>query len=153
MASSLAPINCHPSLLLTRAPSPPAADLPTLIQHGLLALRDTLQQDKDLTPLNTSIGIVGLSTPSTTDAPASTEPDAPATLGAAPTGGFEKFRIIEGDELQVFLDALPAKDAPETELAEPVVPAAPAADTGAEGGAPVAGDPAAPGGEAMDTDQ
>ena len=31
------------------------ADLDTLIMHGLNALRDTLQQDKDLTTLNTSI--------------------------------------------------------------------------------------------------
>lgn len=30
-----------------------------LIQHGLNALRDTLQQDKSLTLQNTSIGIVG----------------------------------------------------------------------------------------------
>ena len=30
-----------------------------LIQHGLNALRDTLQQDKALTQQNTSIGIVG----------------------------------------------------------------------------------------------
>lgn len=127
------------------------ADLPTLIQHGLLALRDTLQQDKELTALNTSIGIVGLSTPSSTDAPASTEPDAPATLGAPATGGFEKFRIIEGAELQVFLDALPAKEAPESELAEPVVPAASA--TEATGTTPTEGSALAPGGEAMDTDQ
>lgn len=128
----------HPRLA-DQPPSIPPADLPTLIKHGLLALRDTLQQDKDLTPLNTSIGIVGLSTPSTTDAPASTEPDAPATLGAPATGGFEKFRIIEGDELKVFLDALPAKEGPESELPEPAVPAAPAAETA--------------GGEAMETDQ
>jgi 20S proteasome subunit alpha 6 len=33
--------------------------LEDLIQHGLNALRDTLQQDKALTQQNTSIGIVG----------------------------------------------------------------------------------------------
>lgn len=32
-----------------------AGDLDTLITHGLNALRDTLQQDKDLTAQNTSI--------------------------------------------------------------------------------------------------
>lgn len=36
-----------------------AATLEQLIDHGLHALRETLQQDKELTNLNTSIGIVG----------------------------------------------------------------------------------------------
>ena len=35
------------------------ATLEELILHGLHALRETLQQDKELTNLNTSVGIVG----------------------------------------------------------------------------------------------
>jgi hypothetical protein len=38
---------------------PRLGSLEDLIQHGLNALRDTLQQDKALTQQNTSIGIVG----------------------------------------------------------------------------------------------
>ena len=68
-------------------------------------------------------------------------------------GAFEKFRIIEGDELKVFLDRLPAKEGPESELAEAPAAAAAEAPAAEEGSAPVAGDPAAPGGEAMETDQ
>lgn len=65
------------------------------------------------------------------------EPDAPATLGQAAAGGFDKFRIIEGDELQPYLDALPPKET--GEAAEP---------------APVDDAPAAPpaGGDAMETE-
>jgi 20S proteasome subunit alpha 6 len=37
--------------------------LDTLIAHGLRALRDTLQQDKELSQENTSIGIVGIDHP------------------------------------------------------------------------------------------
>lgn len=85
-------------------------DLPTLIKHGLHALRDTLQQDKELTPQNTSLGIVGISTG--TDAPSSTEPSAPVALGAAAQTGFQKFRIIEGADLQVYLDSMDPKETP-----------------------------------------
>jgi 20S proteasome subunit alpha 6 len=35
------------------------SDLDTLVKHGLCALRDTLQQDKELNIDNTSVGIVG----------------------------------------------------------------------------------------------
>ncbi|KAA1073565.1 hypothetical protein PGT21_015653 [Puccinia graminis f. sp. tritici] len=57
--------------------------LDELIKHGLHALRDTLQQDKELTTLNTSLGIVG--------------PD-------------HKFEIIEGDALAPYLAQMDPKD-------------------------------------------
>ncbi|KAG5437657.1 hypothetical protein PCANB_000694 [Pneumocystis canis] len=41
----------------------PDATLDELVLHGLKALRDSLAQDKELTPLNTSIGIVGKDMP------------------------------------------------------------------------------------------
>lgn len=61
-------------------------DLKTLIKHGLHALRDTLQQDKELTILNTSLGVVG--------------PD-------------QAFEIIEGADLQQHLDSMDPKEATE----------------------------------------
>ena len=77
---------------------PHLASLEDLITHGLHALRETLQQDKELTIHNTSIGIVG----------------APTTLekGANAKGSF---RIIEGELVAPFLSKLPPKaqtDAP-----------------------------------------
>ena len=62
-----------------------------LIKHGLHALRETLQQDKELNINNTSIGIVG------------------------PPGVFEKpspqgkFRIVEGEAVQRYLDGMDVK--------------------------------------------
>lgn len=50
-----------------------------LVRHGLQALRDTLQQDKDLNIHNTSLGIVGEN---------------------------HAFEIIEGEALQRYLDLL-----------------------------------------------
>jgi 20S proteasome subunit alpha 6 len=55
------------------------ASLEELVRHGLQALRDTLQQDKELNIHNTSLGIVGEDQP---------------------------FEIIEGDALQRYLDLL-----------------------------------------------
>ncbi|CAH1759690.1 1297_t:CDS:2 [Entrophospora sp. SA101] len=55
------------------------ASLDELVKHGLHALRDTLQSDKELTTLNCSVGIVGVD---------------------------RKFEIIEGDNLQGYLDLL-----------------------------------------------
>lgn len=74
-----------------------------LVRHGLHALRETLQQDKELNINNTSIGIVG---------PAS------AHEKQVPSGG--PFRILEGDVIEPFLktmipkqtDAAPAPPAP-----------------------------------------
>lgn len=55
------------------------APLEELVRHGLQALRDTLQQDKDLNIDNTSLGIVGEGHP---------------------------FEIVEGEALQRYLDLL-----------------------------------------------
>lgn len=58
------------------------SSLNELIKHGLHALRETLQQDKELNVLNTSIAVVG------------------ADL---------RFRIIEGNELKSFLATMDPK--------------------------------------------
>ncbi|KAG1199774.1 hypothetical protein G6F35_012476 [Rhizopus arrhizus] len=55
------------------------ASLEELVRHGLQALRDTLQQDKELNIHNTSLGIVGED---------------------------KEFEIVEGDALQRYLDLL-----------------------------------------------
>jgi 20S proteasome subunit alpha 6 len=53
--------------------------LEELVRHGLQALRDTLQQDKELNIQNTSLGVVGKD---------------------------QSFEIIEGEALQKYLDLL-----------------------------------------------
>ena len=68
-------------------------DLDELIRHGLHALRETLQQDKELNVNNTSIGIVGPASPNETD--------------ASPTGAF---RILEGDKVDVFVKTMIPKE-------------------------------------------
>jgi len=88
-------------------------NLEDLIRHGLHALRETLQQDKDLTINNTSIGIVG---------PASEHEKV-----VPPTG---PFRILEGDKIDVFLKSMVPK-----EVAEPAAPAPAPADAPAVPGA------------------
>ncbi|CAO3687454.1 unnamed protein product [Umbelopsis ramanniana] len=55
------------------------ASLEDLVKHGLQALRDTLQQDSELTTENTSIGIVGKD---------------------------KEFEIIEGEDLKRYLDLI-----------------------------------------------
>ncbi|SAM01760.1 hypothetical protein [Absidia glauca] len=55
------------------------ATLEELVRHGLQALRDTLQQDKELNIQNTSLGVVGKD---------------------------QSFEIIEGEALQKYLDLL-----------------------------------------------
>lgn len=67
------------------------ADLPTLINHGLNALADTLQQDKHLTLLNTSIAIIG---------PPSAEVENATGSGAARNGFF---RVWENDDIDGLL--------------------------------------------------
>jgi len=67
-----------------------------LIQHGLHALRETLQQDKELNVNNTSIGIVG---------PKSEHEKAPISGGS--------FRILENDEVEPFLKTMIPKASPE----------------------------------------
>lgn len=73
--------------------------LEELVKHGLHALRETLQQDKDLNVNNTSVGIVG-----------------PPSAHEKTTG--VSFRILEGEIIQPFLDTMIPKDIP--------APAAPA---------------------------
>lgn len=91
------------------------ATLEELIQHGLHALRETLQQDKELNTFNTSIGICGSGS---------------ALEGPVGPGG--AFRILEGESLQPFLDSMLPKEAapgsaPAAAAAPPPPPAPPAA--------------------------
>ncbi|KAJ7774216.1 hypothetical protein DFH07DRAFT_901769 [Mycena maculata] len=67
--------------------------LDDLVRHGLHALRETLQQDKELNENNTSIGIIG---------PASAH-----ETGVPPAG---PFRILEGEKIQLFLQSMVPKD-------------------------------------------
>ena len=69
-------------------------DLNDLIRHGLHALRETLQQDKELTINNTSIGILGPAGPH--------EQSGESTVG--------DFRILEGEPIQVYLDTMLSKE-------------------------------------------
>lgn len=69
------------------------ADLPALINHGLNALRDTLQQDKHLTISNTSIAIIG---------PANADIENLAVSGPAKKG---YWRIWENEEIDGLLRA------------------------------------------------
>ncbi|GAA5945812.1 hypothetical protein JCM3775_006784 [Rhodotorula graminis] len=92
-----------------------SASLDELIKHGLEALRDTLQQDKELSIHNTSIGVVG-----------------PA--GEAP------FQILEGEALAPHLARLsPRDDAP-----QPTAQATDVAGDGAAPPPPTGDDAAAP---------
>lgn len=77
--------------------------LEDLVRHGLHALRETLQQDKELNVNNTSIGIVG-----------------PASLHekAVPPSG--PFRILEGEMIEPFLKTMIPK---QTDAAAPAPPA------------------------------
>jgi 20S proteasome subunit alpha 6 len=82
--------------------------LEELIKHGLHALRETLQQDKELNINNTSVGIIG-----------------PAGLHEKPTPQ-GKFRIVEGQAVQLYLKSMDVK-AP-AEGMDPVPPAVPIED-------------------------
>ncbi|KAJ3532923.1 hypothetical protein NM688_g7351 [Phlebia brevispora] len=95
-------------------------NLEDLIRHGLHALRETLQQDKELTINNTSIGIVG------------------------PAGDHEKnvppegpFRILEGEDIDVYLKGMVPK---EGEGAAPATAATEAPAGQAQQPPPAAGD-------------
>lgn len=83
-----------------------AGSLEELIKHGLHALRETLQQDKELTIHNTSIGIIG-----------------PAGEHEQGVRG-ESFRILEGEVIDIYLQSMVAK--------ETDAPAAPATQGGDE---------------------
>ena len=88
----------------------PKGSLEDLIRHGLHALRETLQQDKELTVNNTSIGIIG---------PASEhEKD-------VPPGG--SFRILENEAVDPFLKTIIPKDSDASATSSSSAPAAPAA--------------------------
>lgn len=111
---------------LLTAPCPPRcalADLATLINHGLQALRETLQQDKELTTANTSIAIVG---------PLDEGEPRPLHLAKAKKGGF---RIIEGDDVAIYLDQLAPAPPPGSTLSA-------AQSVAAEGAAAAAQPPA-----------
>lgn len=105
--------------------------------HGLNALRDTLQQDKELSTLNTSIATVGpasisailsqslvaqappkpsldstTSTTSNNDASSLFTPikSIQATLGSSENFLADRFTIIEGDSLQTYLERMPVRE-------------------------------------------
>ncbi|EGO01578.1 hypothetical protein SERLA73DRAFT_176952 [Serpula lacrymans var. lacrymans S7.3] len=71
----------------------PDCSLEDLIRHGLHALRETLQQDKDLSIKNTSIGIIG--------------PSGEHEKGISPAGNF---RILDGQSVDVYLKTMVPKD-------------------------------------------
>lgn len=72
------------------------ASLEDLIRHGLHALRETLQQDKELNVNNTSIGLIG---------PRSEH----EKKGVQPEGAF---RILENEAIEPFLKTMVAKEDP-----------------------------------------
>ena len=67
--------------------------LEELITHGLHALRETLQQDKELSIKNTSIGILG--------------PAGEHETGVSPQGNF---RILEDEKIDVYLKTMVPKE-------------------------------------------
>lgn len=64
-----------------------------MIKHGLHALRETLQQDKELNVNNTSVGIIG-----------------PTGVHEKPVLPPGKFRILEGDTVAVYLGGMDQKE-------------------------------------------
>ncbi|GAA5894145.1 proteasome core particle subunit alpha 6 [Sporobolomyces salmoneus] len=125
--------------LETHYSSFPSSTLDELIRHGLNALRDTLQQDKELTIENTSIGIVGLGRPQEPQTQSDIKKEegvesdvvkieqpsgTPAALGEQLASltkkeqeEFYKFRIIEGEELTRYLGLMTPRE--EEEGGEP----------------------------------
>jgi len=105
-----------------------SSSLEELIQHGLHALRETLQQDKELTIHNTSLGIVG----------SASEHE----MYVSPEGNF---RILEEEKVDPYIKALKPKESgaiPVTATAPPPTvadDAAPAAPPVGDGAAPAAG--------------
>ena len=97
----------------------------SLIKHGLYALRETIQNDKELNNLNTSVGVVGKD---------------------------QIFTVIEGDELQRYLDMLEARPERGAGAGGAAVPAADMeVDAGAAEGAGEGGE--APANEDVDMNQ
>lgn len=90
-------------------------NLEDLIKHGLHALRETLQQDKELTINNTSIGIIG----------------APGTHDKSGIDG--SFRILEGESIDVYLKSMVPKDiGAAAQTSEPAAAPAASGNTGDE---------------------
>ncbi|KAH7931368.1 hypothetical protein BV22DRAFT_1124290 [Leucogyrophana mollusca] len=79
-------------------------NLEDLIRHGLHALRETLQQDKELNVNNTSVGIIG-----------------PVGQHEKPVLPAESFRIVEGDSLEIYLQSMEKKEAAEAAAPAPAV--------------------------------
>jgi len=73
------------------------SSLEDLVQHGLHALRETLQQDKELNVNNTSIGIVG-----------------PASEHEKVTISGGSFRILENGSVEPFLKTMVPKESTES---------------------------------------
>lgn len=84
-----------------------SGSLEDLIRHGLHALRETLQQDKELTINNTSIGIIG--------------PASEHESGVPPSG---PFRILENEAIEPFLKTIIPKDVLATASTTAAAPAA-----------------------------
>lgn len=99
-----------------------AGSLDELIQHGLSALRDTLQQDKTLTLKNTSIAIIG---PATSSIPGAT------------TSKKANFRVLEPylREMRRRRGEPESGEVKEEEEAQADAPATEAAGDAATGGA------------------
>ncbi|KAF8592480.1 20S proteasome subunit [Ramaria rubella] len=91
----------------------PNCDLDQLIKHGLHSLRETLQQDKELTINNTSIGIIG--------------PAGPHETGVQGSS----FRILEGEKIDVYLKSMVPKEV-EAPAAAPGTAAATGGNAGDE---------------------
>ncbi|GAA5880243.1 hypothetical protein JCM16303_003862 [Sporobolomyces ruberrimus] len=145
----------------------PSSTLEELIGHGLNALRDTLQQDKELTVENTSIGIVGLGLGKELTDEESNKKEGPEGIkveqppSGTPTAlgeqmgsrtkkeqeEFHKFKIVEGEELGKYLSLMaPKEEEGEGEgAAGGPVQERPATDV-------AGGDAPAPSGEEMQTD-
>jgi 20S proteasome subunit alpha 6 len=97
-----------------------AGSLEDLVRHGLHALRETLQQDKELNVNNTSIGIVG--------------PKSEFETREAPGGNF---RILENDDVEPFLQTMIAKESPDAPA--PAATAPPPAATAGDDDVTMAG--------------
>jgi 20S proteasome subunit alpha 6 len=100
--------------------------LDELIQHGLSALRDTLQQDKSLTMKNTSIGIIGPAT---------------SAIPGATTSKKANFRVLDDEAVEPYLREMRRRRGePESgEVKEEEETEGDAQETGAAGGAPTEG--------------
>ncbi|KIK42971.1 hypothetical protein CY34DRAFT_804288 [Suillus luteus UH-Slu-Lm8-n1] len=84
-------------------------NLEDLIRHGLHALRETLQQDKELNVNNTSVGIIG-----------------PMGQHEKPISPPGSFRILEGDKVEVYLESMEKKEEAPAPAPASVPDAAPA---------------------------